>query len=127
MSRIGLGLCVVGGTLIIIFWFYFCILEALFLGQLGVTKFCTVYVYSLIVGTFGIIGAIFGWKIKKEGYLLSIIVGCFMFTFYLIFNMIEFGLNFYMIFKTMFFTQAVFASLGAIFIFVGGIYGYIKS
>ncbi|MFX1504183.1 MAG: hypothetical protein ACFFDH_24700 [Promethearchaeota archaeon] len=122
-KKIGIMLCLIGGTMSIMFWFFPCIFEVLNPSQYYLPGFCLGFIYALIVGAFGIIGAMIGWKIKKKGYLLSVGTAGFALTIYIILFMQQFGLNFYMYISAM--SQAFF--LGAIFIFVGGIYGYLKS
>ncbi len=122
ISLIGLGLCIVGGLMSIAFWIYEFILE-LDYGYGASLQ----YIPSLIIGILVIVGAIVGWKVKKEGYLLSIGSGFFAFIYIIILGLITLGSPFLLF--AMFFTGSValLYSLGAIFAIVGGIIGAVKT
>jgi hypothetical protein len=114
MSRIGLGLCIAGGAMIIIPGAYFCGLETSLGPYYGLAGACSFFLILLIFGAFGIAGGITGWKWRKEGYLFSI-VGGFIGVIWIPFI---FYLGSFI---------GMMAILGAIFILVGGIYGYIDA
>ena len=122
ISLIGLGLCIIGGLMNVAFWIYEFILE-LDYGYGASLQ----YIPSLILGVLVIIGAIFGWKVNKNGYLLSISSGFFAFIYLIILGIITFG-NPFLLFA-MFFSGSVtlLYSLGAILAIIGGIIGATKT
>ncbi len=118
MSRSGLYLCLLGGSIYIFVWLYPCVQEISYpIGYQGFfTGWCIFNVHYLIVGTFGIIGAIIGWKSRREGYILSIGAGVFYYIYIIILSILR-----------SYFFMNIISSIGAFFILVGGIYGYYNS
>jgi hypothetical protein len=122
IALVGLGLCIIGGLMNIAFWIYEFILEL----DYGYGNSIQ-YIPSLIIGILVIVGAYVGWKVKKDGYLISIISGFFAFIYLIILGLIIYG-NPFLLFA-MFFSGgvAIIYSLGAIFAIIGGIIGAVKS
>ena len=122
IALVGLGLCIIGGLMNIAFWIYEFILEL----DYGYGNSIQ-YIPSLIIGILVIVGALVGWKVKKDGYLISIGSGFFAFIYLIILGLITYG-NPFLLFA-MFFSGgvAIIYSLGAIFAIIGGIIGAVKS
>lgn len=122
ISLIGLGLCIIGGLLNIAFWIYQLALEMSYGWGNSIP-----YIPSLIIGVFVIIGAIIGQKVNKNGYLLSIGSGLFVFIYLIILGIMVMGSYFLLFFATHFISVNILYPLGAIFSIVGAIIGAMKS
>ena len=129
MSRVGLGLCIIGGYMTIFYWIILCGYEIGFGGRFGTAGGCIDALIFLIIGVSGIIGAIIGWKGRKEGYILSIVGGVIAVILIIIRAFNIFGLygSFSMVITTLLYGRAFnfLYSLGGLFILIGGIYAYI--